>query len=437
MIVSGSGGISMKKFSRRDFLAQSAVGAIALTVPTLLNGSVFAAEEAKTGPKNVASAHAGEVRNRAEDVLKISDDDTIRDILKRRIDVEKHAVGMAVCVITPGRQSFVTWGRERLSDNRPVTPDTVFEIGSITKVFTALLLADMVRRSEMRLNDPVARHLPSDFHIPLLKGRQITLADLATHTSGLPRWPTSFAGPPPSPGVLDEMARFSIEKFKTWLANFRPQSPLFAGAESAKGWFYSNIGYALLGLAIAYRGGQPYESLLQVRVLDPMGLQDTTFKPTKAMLSRLAESHDAKLTPIPPFEGGIFIAAGALRSTPRDLTRFADAILAGSGSTIASDEKILLSIRQPAPWIGGFQALGWEVLNAPGGAFLSKDGVTQGQAASIVVDPDKHIAIVVLSNTAPDLSASTLSGGGIGAADIARHLLRPKIPMDGQGGARY
>lgn len=427
----------MKKFSRRDFLTQSAAGVIALTGPALLNRSVFAAEAAKTEQSNVVSTRAGAAQNRAEDVLKVSDDKTIRDILKRRIDVEKRAVGIAVCINTPDRQSFVTWGRERLTDNRPVTPDTVFEIGSITKVFTALLLADMVRQGEMGLNDPVARHLPGDFHVPLLEGRQITLADLATHTSGLPRWPTSFVGPPPSPSFLDEMARFSMEEFKTWLADFRPQSPPFDGADSAKGWFYSNIGYALLGMAMAYRGGKSYEILLQVRVLNPMGLHETVFKPAKGMLSRLAESHDAALKPIPPFEGGIFIAAGALRSTLRDLSKFTVAIMEGSVSTIASDEKILLSIQRPAPWINGLQALGWEVLNAPGGTFLNKDGVTQGQASSIVLDPDKRIAIVVLSNTHPDLRASTLSGGGVGTSDIARHLLRPEIPLDGQGGTRY
>ena len=144
---------------------------------------------------------------------------------------------------------------------------------------------------------------------------------------------------------------------------------------------------------------------------------------------RLAEGHDAALKPIPPLDIGIFSPAGALRSTPRDLARFAAAILPGSRAHIAPDERLLLSVRRPAPWIGGKQALGWEVLEAPGGAFVSKDGVTFGQAASMVFDPDKRVAIMVFSNTFPDLRNSTLSGGGVGAADIARHLLRPQIPL--------
>jgi hypothetical protein len=83
------------------------------------------------------------------------------------------------------------------------------------------------------------------------------------------------------------------------------------------------------------------------------------------------------------------------------------------------------------------QALGWEVHDAPGGEFMSKDGVTAGQAASMVFDPDRRVAIVAFSNTIPDLRSSTPSGGGVGSADLARHLLRPEIPLDGQGGTTY
>jgi D-alanyl-D-alanine-carboxypeptidase/D-alanyl-D-alanine-endopeptidase len=360
--------------------------------------------------------------------LVLDDDDAIRDILRRRVEVGKRTVGLAVCVVTPNRKRFVALGRERLGDDRPVTSETVFEIGSITKVFTALLLAEMARRGEVALDDPVSRHLPGNFHLPVLDGRQITLADLATHTSGLPRFPP-FPGVPLSPSWLAAMARFSVEDFKAWLAAFHPQR------QARAGWEYSNAGYALLGMALAYRSGQPYETLLQARVIDHVGLQETTFHPTAAMQSRLAESHDSALKPTVPLDLGIFVAAGGLRSTPRDLSRFAAAILPGSGSRIVPEGQFLLTVRRAAPQLGGLQALGWEVLEAPGGPFVSKDGVTWGQAASMVFDPDRRLAIVAFSNTVPDLRSSSPSGGGVGAADIARHLLRPQLPLGGEGGA--
>jgi D-alanyl-D-alanine-carboxypeptidase/D-alanyl-D-alanine-endopeptidase len=109
----------------------------------------------------------------AAQAIEIDDDETIRNALRRRVEVEKRAVGMAACVVTPNRKRFVAYGRERLGDLRPVTSETVFEIGSITKVFTALLLADMARGGEVRLDDPVARHLPGDFHVPQLDGPPI------------------------------------------------------------------------------------------------------------------------------------------------------------------------------------------------------------------------------------------------------------------------
>ena len=361
----------------------------------------------------------------AAQALEVDDDAAIREILRRRVEVEKRTVGIVVCVVTPNRKRFVGWGRERLSDDRPVTSETVFEIGSITKVFTALLLADMARRGEVGLDDPVARYLPGDFHLPVVDGRQITLTDLATHTSGLPRWPT-FPATPLSPSWIQAMARFSVEDFKAWLKDFHPQRP--AGAA----WEYSNQGYALLGMALGHRGGQPYETLLQERVLGPLGLAETTFYPTAAMKSRLAEGHDATLKPIPPFDCGIWIAAGGLLSTPRDLSHFAAAILPSSGARIALDQRLLLSIRRPAPQIGGVQAMGWEVLDASEGAFVNKDGVTWDQAASMVLDAYQRRAVVVFSNTFPQLTNNTSpSGGGVGAADIARHLLRTQIPLGG------
>src|ERR1022692_1983819 len=116
----------------------------------------------------------------------------IRAILADRIDKLHQNVGIAVGIIDANGRRFVTYGNFSVTDPRPVANDTVFEIGSTTKVFTSTILADMVQRGEVSLDDPVAKYLPADVKMPQRGGKQITLIDLATHTSGLPRLPSNF-----------------------------------------------------------------------------------------------------------------------------------------------------------------------------------------------------------------------------------------------------
>jgi CubicO group peptidase (beta-lactamase class C family) len=108
-------------------------------------------------------------------------DEAIRTILRRRIDAEKRATGMAVGIVEGGRRRVIVYGTLDSGDARAVGADTLFEIGSVTKVFTALLLADMVHRKELQFDDAVDRYLPSGLRTPQRNRRAITLADLARH----------------------------------------------------------------------------------------------------------------------------------------------------------------------------------------------------------------------------------------------------------------
>src|SRR5713226_14797 len=110
----------------------------------------------------------------------------ILKILTVRVDTQKQALGIVVGVIEPKGRRLVSHGSLAAGDKRPLNGDTVFEIGSVTKVFTSLLLSDMAQRGEVSLNDPVAKYLPKEgAKMPQRGGREITLVDLATHTSGL------------------------------------------------------------------------------------------------------------------------------------------------------------------------------------------------------------------------------------------------------------
>src|SRR6185437_13514122 len=122
----------------------------------------------------------------------VPNDSEIRNILIERIDKDHQSVGIVVGVIDATGQRIIAYGNLDKGDNRPLNGDTVFEIGSVTKVFTSLLLADMVQRGEVALTDPVAKYLPPQVKVPERGGKKITLVDLATHTSGLPRLPTNL-----------------------------------------------------------------------------------------------------------------------------------------------------------------------------------------------------------------------------------------------------
>src|SRR5262249_32991409 len=130
-------------------------------------------------------------------------DDEIREILAKRIDQQKQAVGIVVGVIEPAGRRVVAYGNLASGDRRTLDGDTIFEIGSVSKVFTSLLLADMVNRKEVALEDPAAKYLPEYVTIPQRNGKSATLIDLSTHYSGLPPLPTNRKLDPRNPFADD------------------------------------------------------------------------------------------------------------------------------------------------------------------------------------------------------------------------------------------
>src|SRR5262245_59904841 len=138
----------------------------------------------------------------------------IRHILAQRIDGERRGVGIAVGVITPQGRQVISHGAFAQGDPRRVDGDTVFEIASVGKVFTALALADMVQRGEGALDDPVAKYLPPGVTMPERGRRAISLRDLVTHTSGLPRMPGNFAPSDPANPYAD----YTVEQLHAFLS---------------------------------------------------------------------------------------------------------------------------------------------------------------------------------------------------------------------------
>ena len=270
-----------------------------------------------------------------------------------------------------------TSGREGV----PLDSRTVFEIGSLTKLFTADVLAAMATAHEVMLSDPLERYLPAHVRVPSLDGRSITLLDLATHRSGLPRLPTNLV---PADSA-NPYAAYDEPRLFSFLASYELSRAPGAAFE------YSNVGYGLLGDVLRRRAGTSYAALVQTRLLAPLGMNDTRIILDSTLGARLAAGHAQSGRVASNWDLGVLEGAGAYRSTMYDLLLYAKANLR------THDVGVSTSLTHGADSL----ALGWQVTRTPSGRRIQwKDGETGGYAAFIGLDVDAHRAVVMLANVA-------------------------------------
>ncbi|MES2442478.1 MAG: serine hydrolase [Pseudomonadota bacterium] len=304
--------------------------------------------------------------------------------------------GIVVGVLGPEGQRIVAGGT---GAGARVDRGTLFEIGSITKVFTALILADMVDKGEVSLDDPAAKFLPPGHRMPARGGRQITLRDLATHRSGLPRMPDNI-GPMTDPD--GPFAGYGEAKLLAFLDRYQLTRDI--GAE----WEYSNLGAGLLGYLLARAAGTDYETLLRTRITGPLGMNDTLITLPPSHAARLVPAFDAYMQPTRPWDIGVLTGAGGIRSSAADMLIFARAVL-DSRSPIAAAMKTALAARGPGAHARVEQALGWVVMHPePGRELLIHDGGTGGFRTLLAIEPATGRAVVALANSAAEPGATEL-----------------------------
>ncbi len=344
--------------------------------------------------------------------MDIISDSEIRKILAERVDVLHHSIGIIVGVIGSKERRVISYGHLDVGDPRPLNEDTVFEIGSITKVFTSLLLADMVQRGEVPLDDPVARYLPSTVKMPERNGRKITLVDLATHTSGLPRMPGNLYRTNPK----NPFADYTIEQLYEFLSSCHLTRDIGSRCE------YSNLGGGLLGHVLERIADMDYESLVCSRICVPLGMNDTRITLTPEMKVRLAVGHDVTLKPTENWDIPALAGAGALRSTVNDLLIFLSANLGFTKSPLAPAMAAQLKVRhRPAVQDPrDYYCLGWGISVTNGKEVICHSGGTGGYCAWVSYDASARAGVVVLSNTAFHVD------------DIGIHLLDPNFPLEKQ-----
>ena len=334
-------------------------------------------------------------------------DSEIRTILVERVDKYKQSVGIVVGVIEPAGRRVVAYGKLAAEDPRILDGDTVFEIGSVTKVFTSLLLADMVERDEVTLTDPAAAYLPAEVQLPQRNGQVIRLQDLATHTSGLPRMPSNVDPVDPSNPYAD----YADQRLYAFLSNYQLSRNIASRFE------YSNLGGALLGHVLARRAGVDYETLVEKRVTIPLKMTNTHIALTEEMKAHLAVGHAYGLEPTPNWDLGALVAAGGLHSTANDLLRFLAAHLGYTETVLAPAMASMMKVRRDTE--RGEVALAWFVESQGGSRIVFHDGSTGGYRCFVGYDPQARTGVVVLSN----------NGAGAGIEDIGLHLLNSKIPL--------
>jgi CubicO group peptidase (beta-lactamase class C family) len=334
-------------------------------------------------------------------------DEEIRQILAERVDLHQQATGIVAGIIdASGRRVFAYGARAR--GGAPVDANTVFEIGSVTKVFTSLLLADAVRRGEVALADPVARHLPANVKVPQRGGRQISLQDLAQHTSGLPRLPDNM----PFGDPLNPYADYTVEHMYAFLSSHELSRDIGGPSD------YSNLGAGLLGHVLARRAGTDYETLVRTRITAPIGMTHTAITLTDAMKAALATGHNDALQPVPLWDLPALAGAGAIRSTANDLLTFLEAALGHRPSPLGPAFAATTATRVS----GGTNAdvgLGWQILKLDGTEIVWHNGGTGGYRSFVGFEPRSRRGVVVLAN------AMTAAG----VDDIGRHLLNRNLPL--------
>jgi serine-type D-Ala-D-Ala carboxypeptidase/endopeptidase len=345
-------------------------------------------------------------------------DDEIRRILIERIDVARQGVGIVVGVIDPSGRRVVSYGHLAKDDKRPLNGDTVFEIGSITKVFTSLLLADMARHGEIGLTDRLAQHLPYEMNVPVRNERAITLQDLATHTSGLPRMPANFV----PKDAANPYADYNQELLRQFLSGYALSRDIGSVYE------YSNIGAGMLGFALTRKAGRgmDYEMLVRDRITAPrlLDMPDTRVTLTDSMKARLATGHNALLWPVAnwdfPPATCMFVGAGGLRSTVNDLLKFLAANLGLTETPLAPAMASMIANPRPTGRPNVAIGLGWHITTSPGSRqIVWHNGGTGGYRSFIGFDQKARIGVVVLSNT------NTQTG----VDDIGMHLIDSTMPL--------
>jgi CubicO group peptidase (beta-lactamase class C family) len=299
-------------------------------------------------------------------------------------------LGTIVAVSLRGHRYFFPYGKAT-DAGAPITRETVVEIGSCTKTFTTTLFALAIKRNQIVPDASAQKYMPNGY---TLRAQQLTPLELADFTSGMPDDPTNL------PRGLEQrsIASYTVRDFLTWASNYEPRTRLPAPYK------YSNAGIGLLSYLVATATGKTWEEQLNSEILEPLGMADTTLRPTTEQQRQLAEGHNRAGQDAPRWPVYAWYAAGGLRSTAHDMISFGEAYLGHNevnGRPVSTELIAAMQLAQKPIFTmpnGNKQAMAW-VNDVRGGApVILKNGGTAGFGSGIAICPTKDAAIFIGMN---------------------------------------
>lgn len=323
-------------------------------------------------------------------------DQELAPVLSSGVLAKSTAGGLVIGVIDHGQRRIFAYGTAR--------PDSIFDIGSVTKSFTALLLAQLVEQKKITLDEPVRELLPPGT-VAKPQGPEIRLVDLVTQHSGLPRMPDNFTPADPNNPYAD----YDGTKLSAFISKHGVALPTDAK------FLYSNVGFGLLGFALARRAGVSYGDLVQSEITGPLGMKDTVIALSPEQQKRFIQGHTPSNAPAHAWDLTALAGAGALRSDANDLLTLVEAELhpdhlKSSGKNSSNDTTLPAAIAMthilradvsPQMKVG----MGW--LYTEETHMYWHDGGTGGYTSFVFFQPDDDRGVVVLYNR-DDIGASTL-----------------------------
>ncbi|HSB66335.1 MAG TPA: serine hydrolase [Anaerolineales bacterium] len=320
---------------------------------------------------------------------RLPDPEEVKEFLVQLVDVEKRVPGIVVGMIAddPQERWVVGYGRLSTTDERVPDGDTVFEIASITKVFTGILLAQAVVNGEVNLDDPISMYLPEGVTAPEYEGRSITLLDLATHTAGLPRLPSNNS----SQQISNPFADYPIAQMYDFLSGYHlTRAP-------GSTYEYSNYGFGLLGNLLVRRAGKAdYEALLEDRITKTLGMDSTRIELNPEMSSRLATPHSSYSVVTSRWYAPTLAGAGMIYSTANDMLTFLAANMGMTDTGLRPALQLAGTPQRPGEKLA-YIGLGWN-LPRSGNGIHYHGGAHPGYTSFLAWDSERKIGVVVLMN---------------------------------------